>query len=129
MVNNKVNSNIENPSAKKLEINGQNAENHVFKEKKYGWLIVFASFLMQACSLGVCSGYGTFQEFYANELFAGTQTSIITLIGVTGPAMIGFTSIMSGTLIAKLGYRGCTLTGALIVSVSLLVAVVSPTIC
>ncbi|KAI9298764.1 MFS general substrate transporter, partial [Neoconidiobolus thromboides FSU 785] len=88
----------------------------------YGWLIVVASFLMQACSFGVAAGFGVFVEFYYTNVFKGAKYSEISLIGTIAPTTMAFASIITGRLCDIFGFRACALSGAALITLSYLLA-------
>ncbi|KAI9292036.1 MFS general substrate transporter, partial [Neoconidiobolus thromboides FSU 785] len=88
----------------------------------YGWLIVVASFLMQACSFGVAAGFGVFVEFYYKNVFEGAKYSEIALIGTVAPTTMAFISIVTGRLCDLFGFKACAFAGAAVVTLSYILA-------
>lgn len=88
----------------------------------YGWIVVLASFLSQACSVGVFSSFGVFLEHYIDVKFVGRDTSSLAAIGIVGPVLISLLSLFTGRLCDVVGFRACILFGGLLVSLSHLLA-------
>ncbi|KAI9298757.1 MFS general substrate transporter [Neoconidiobolus thromboides FSU 785] len=84
----------------------------------YGWLVVLASFLMQACSFGIANAFGVYIEHYSNTVFPKSEKAYISLIGTVAPTTLAISSIITGNLCDRYGFRICTLIGGAIIAVS-----------
>jgi len=95
---------------------------HYPLDSGYGWIILAASFLMQACSFGVMSGFGVFLEFYKTQTFKTYPTSLISFIGTVAPATTALASMFTGRLCDLIGVKKCTIAGAIFILLSHLLA-------
>ncbi|KAI0230319.1 hypothetical protein L0F63_001290, partial [Massospora cicadina] len=95
------------------------------KEGGYGWVIVAASFMMQACSFGVVSGFGVFFEYYSRVTFPSATKAELSVIGTVGPTAIAFGSVLTGRLCDLIGARFCALLGACMSGLGMLLAAFS----
>ncbi|KAJ8329505.1 hypothetical protein O5D80_002328 [Batrachochytrium dendrobatidis] len=106
-----------------LEALNVQSENIPKTDTGYAWVIMCASFMVNAVAIGLPSSFGIFQQAYRNipEL-AGESTLSIAFIGSISIAGMPLFSIMSGRLVDKYGPRIVCICGAFITLASLILA-------
>ncbi|KAF9910181.1 hypothetical protein EC991_007108 [Linnemannia zychae] len=92
----------------------------------YGWVIVFACFMYQMVSMGLCNSYGVFQSFYLTEMFKGKAIVFqLTWIGTLTMTILDALGPFTGAICDYFGHRTTTLIGASIMTLSLVLAAFS----
>ncbi|KAJ9049146.1 hypothetical protein DSO57_1027674 [Entomophthora muscae] len=86
--------------------------NEIPADVGYAWVIVTASFVMQACAVGVVSGFGVFLEHYSNVVFPHEEKSKVAMIGNLAPFVSGIGSLVTGRVCQHFGVRACVVAGA-----------------
>ncbi|KAJ9087443.1 hypothetical protein DSO57_1033333 [Entomophthora muscae] len=81
-------------------------------DEGYAWVICLASFVMQACAVGVISGMGVFMEHYTNNVFPTEKKSKVAMIVNLAPVVLGVGSLVTGRVCQRFGVRVCVVLGA-----------------
>ncbi|ELT98491.1 hypothetical protein CAPTEDRAFT_205609 [Capitella teleta] len=76
----------------------------------YGWVVVFASFLLQTLTKGITYTFGV--VFVDMLAVFGSSASTTAWIGSIQAALLNFTGILSGPLIQRFGWRKVTIAGS-----------------
>ncbi|KAJ9075310.1 hypothetical protein DSO57_1037301 [Entomophthora muscae] len=84
------------------------------KEGGYGWVIVFASFMIHFIMYGVQYGYGVYLARYLDHEFQGASRTTLALVGSTGISLIATLGIATGWLADRFGYRNMAVLGSCI---------------
>ncbi|KAJ2996272.1 hypothetical protein HDV02_006669 [Globomyces sp. JEL0801] len=91
-----------------------------FPEGGYGWVAVFASFIIHIITIGIPGVFGVFQPVY---LLPGTHSTIaISLIGSTAACGLGLFALPSGRLVDLFGHRLMCIIGACVMTTALILA-------
>ncbi|KAI8896999.1 major facilitator superfamily domain-containing protein [Globomyces pollinis-pini] len=116
-------SNIENNIKQNLDVEPtdflESKDTMVFPEGGYGWVVVLASFVIQAICLGIPSVFGVFNTAYLQPgSFEGTHSTFaIAFIGSTTLSCLGLFGIPSGRLVDVMGHRlMCVIGGCIMMS-------------
>lgn len=92
------------------------AANEVPPDGGYGWVNVFASFAVQAFTLGLQTSFGPFQRYYvANQTFGSTSNVQIAFISSICTAVTFLFGPLCGQLCEKFGYRQVAGCGAVLI--------------
>ncbi|KAG0373165.1 hypothetical protein BGX24_012055 [Mortierella sp. AD032] len=92
----------------------------------YGWVVVFACFMYQMVTMGLCNSYGVFQNFYLTETFKDKATVFqITWIGTLAMTVLDALGPFTGSICDHFGHRTTTLIGASVMTLSLVLAAFS----
>ncbi|GJJ75961.1 hypothetical protein EMPS_08319 [Entomortierella parvispora] len=92
----------------------------------YGWVIVFASFVSQMISMGICNVYGVYQSFYLSNTFNGTANSFeLAWIGSLTIVALDLGGPFTGSICDHFGHRGSALVGVVIMTLALVAAAFS----
>ncbi|KAJ9081043.1 hypothetical protein DSO57_1018664 [Entomophthora muscae] len=97
-------------------------EEPLSREGGFGWVVVCASFVMQACSFGLVSGFGVFFEHYARVVFPDTTKAQLSMIGTIAPMTMAFGSAITGRVCDVIGARLCVLLGAVFCGMGMFLA-------
>lgn len=84
------------------------------EEGGYGWVIVFASFMIHFIMYGVQYGYGVYLARYLDHEFKGASRTTLALVGSTGISLIATLGIVTGWLSDRFGYRNMAVLGSCI---------------
>lgn len=74
-----------------------------FPEGGYGYFVVFAEWLIMACSFGMINSFGVYQTYYTEQAYTNESVFRISLIGSLQVFCIYFFSILTVTLMHYLG--------------------------
>ncbi|KAF9977422.1 hypothetical protein BGZ73_006049 [Actinomortierella ambigua] len=94
-------------------------------EPPYGWVVVGASFFIQALIVGTINSFGAYQDLYVKDMYKTAATSQISLIGSLTPSVMNTSGLITGSIADYFGYRVSALSGAIIMTVALLLASMS----
>ncbi|KAG0293158.1 hypothetical protein BGZ96_003215 [Linnemannia gamsii] len=101
-------------------------EDMLLDEPAYGWVVVFACFVYQMVSMGLCNSFGVFQTYYLTETFEGKATVFqITWIGTLAITLLDALGPVTGSICDYFGHRTSTLIGAFVMTLSLVLAAFS----
>lgn len=96
---------------------------HVAPEGGYGWLIVMASFSVNAVIYGLQTSFGVFQAAYKQPgAFPNATTSSIALISAVGAASSSIFGIATGRFSEIYGFRAMAVIGSVILPTGLFLA-------
>ncbi|KAF9339001.1 hypothetical protein BGZ91_007313 [Linnemannia elongata] len=100
------------------------AEDDVFVDgPAYGWVVVFACFVYQMVSMGLCNSYG---NYYLTETFKDKATVFqITWIGTLAMTLLDALGPFTGAICDYFGHRTSTLIGASVMTLALVLAAFS----
>lgn len=107
------------------EVNIEDANDHLSSapDGGYGWICVFASFLVHIVTIGVQAEYGVFQQAYKeSEEFKSVSNLGIAFVGSLGAAMVGLGGIPTGWIADKYGYNLVCAVGGIVEMLGLLLA-------
>ncbi|ORX94276.1 MFS general substrate transporter [Basidiobolus meristosporus CBS 931.73] len=93
-----------------------------YPEGGRGWLVVLGGLFIHLVAFGIQTTFGIFQEHYTNVVFAGTSPSTVSLIGTIGAGVLAFSTLVTGNLADRFGYRTTITIGACILVVGLVIA-------
>ncbi|KAG0243158.1 hypothetical protein BGW41_002798 [Actinomortierella wolfii] len=88
-------------------------------EPPYGWVVVAASFFVQALVVGTVNNFGVYQDLYVKDLYSSASASQISLIGTLSIVGMDLSGPLTGAFADHFGYRTSALLGALIMTASL----------
>ncbi|WVQ72307.1 hypothetical protein IAR50_001857 [Cryptococcus sp. DSM 104548] len=83
----------------------EEAEEHVYPDGGYGWVVLGACCCLSGCVLGWGMSYGVFQEFYLSEVYMDADTSVLSLAGTLCAFMMNATSFFSGRYGDRFGFK------------------------
>ncbi|ORY05949.1 MFS general substrate transporter [Basidiobolus meristosporus CBS 931.73] len=93
-----------------------------YPEGGRGWLVVLGGHLIHVVAFGIQTTFGIFQEHYTNVVFAGSSPSTISLIGTIGAGVLAFSTLITGNLADRFGYRTTITIGCCILVAGLIIA-------
>jgi hypothetical protein len=89
----------------------------------YGWVMVGASFLIQAFTLGLQTSYGPFQRYYLqNNTFETTSNVQIAFVSSICTALTFAFGPLAGTFCERFGFRAVSLSGSCFVLVGMIIS-------
>jgi MFS family permease len=91
-------------------------------DSAYAWLMVLSGFLLNFITFGTLSIYGVFLAHYTKFEFVGEGGNFLSIIGGVGPCLFALSSLPSGILVAKLGFRFNIFSAVLLFSGGLIAA-------
>ncbi|KAF9166584.1 hypothetical protein DFQ26_007505 [Actinomortierella ambigua] len=89
-------------------------------EPPYGWVVVGASFFVQALVIGTVNNFGVYQDLYVKDLYSSYPASQISLIGTLAIVGMDIFGPLTGSFADHFGYQISALLGTLIMVLSLL---------
>ncbi|KAF9977420.1 hypothetical protein BGZ73_006047 [Actinomortierella ambigua] len=89
-------------------------------EPPYGWVVVGASFVVQALVVGTVNNFGVYQDHYVKDLYKSHPVSEISLIGTLAVVGMDLFGPFTGPFADHFGYRISALIGTIIMVLSLL---------
>ncbi|WVQ94275.1 hypothetical protein IAU59_001354 [Kwoniella sp. CBS 9459] len=90
------------------------AEEHVYPDGGYGWVVLLCCLTLAASTMGYNMNYSVFQEHYANVIFPDEKTSVLGLGGSLCAFFMNFSAFMSGRVGDRYGFKRVLYASALI---------------
>jgi len=112
----KENKDTREATVVQVDINKNHFEHDVeeFPEGGFGWLVVFAMWLIMACGFGMVNSFGIYQTYYQIEAYPNESAFKISVIGALQPFCIYLFAIPTVTMLHYLGSRITVAIGAFI---------------
>ncbi|WWD22773.1 hypothetical protein CI109_107266 [Kwoniella shandongensis] len=97
-------------------------ELHVYPDGGYGWVVLVCCATLAGCTMGWGMNYGVFQQYYAENVFRGANTSVLSLGGTLCAFAMNSTAFLSGRYGDRYGFKRALYLGVSIAWLGLFLA-------